>query len=165
MQGELENPDVWNDPERAQRLGKERARLEGIVNTVVRLDDGLVEAHDLLELAGDEDDADTVSAVPTDLAGLEKHLRELERQVMGNRDMNLAQESRTELLRMPFRDHIPEEHWPLVLDWTYSNMSKLFDVGYQTGCAFVEDHKARLERSIGDGRTLKVPGDAAAAPV
>jgi peptide chain release factor 2 len=78
VQGELENPDVWNDPERAQRLGKERARLEGIVSTVVRLDDGLVEARDLLELAGDEDDADTVSAVQTDIAGLEKHLCELE---------------------------------------------------------------------------------------
>ena len=40
VQGELENPDIWNDPEKAQRLGKERARLETIVNTIVKLDDG-----------------------------------------------------------------------------------------------------------------------------
>ncbi len=78
MQGELENPDVWNDPEKAQRLGKERARLEGIVNTIVRLDDGLVEAHDLLELAGDEDDAETASAVEADIESLDKHLAALE---------------------------------------------------------------------------------------
>ncbi len=63
MQGELENPDIWNDPEKAQRLGKERARLEAIVNTIVALDDGLVEARELLDLAGDEDDAETAAVV------------------------------------------------------------------------------------------------------
>ncbi len=78
MQGELEDPDVWNDPEKAQRLGKERARLEGIVNTVVRLDDGLADACDLLELAGAEDDAETVGAVEADIAGLDQRLAELE---------------------------------------------------------------------------------------
>ncbi len=78
MQGELENPDIWNDPEKAQRLGKERARLEAIVNTIVALDDGLVEARELLELAGDEDDADTVAVVEADIAGLDERLVELE---------------------------------------------------------------------------------------
>jgi len=78
VQGELENPDIWNDPEKAQRLGKERARLETIVNTIVKLDDGLVEARDLLELAGDEDDAETVHVVEADIAGLDEHLAKLE---------------------------------------------------------------------------------------
>ena len=78
MQGELENPDIWNDPEKAQRLGKERARLEAIVNTIVKLDDGLVEARDLLELAGDEDDAETVHVVEADIEALDEHLAELE---------------------------------------------------------------------------------------
>ncbi len=78
MQGELENPDIWNDPEKAQRLGKERARLEAIVNTIVALDDGLVEARELLELAGDEDDAETAAVMEVDIAGLEERLAELE---------------------------------------------------------------------------------------
>jgi peptide chain release factor 2 len=78
VQGELEIPDVWNDPEKAQRLGKERARLEGIVNTVVRLDDGLADACDLLELAEAEDDAETAGAVEADIAGLDQRLAELE---------------------------------------------------------------------------------------
>jgi peptide chain release factor 2 len=78
VQGELENPDIWNDPEKAQRLGKERARLEAIVNTIVVLDDGLVEARELLELAGDEDDAETAAVVEVDIAGLEERLAELE---------------------------------------------------------------------------------------
>jgi peptide chain release factor 2 len=78
VQGELENPDVWSDREKAQRLGKDRVRLEGIVNTIVKLDDGLVEARDLLELARDEDDAETVGVVESDIAGLDKNLAELE---------------------------------------------------------------------------------------
>lgn len=56
--------------------------------------------------------------------------------------------NRTELLRMPFRDHIPEEQWPEVLDWSYSNMSTLFDVGVKTGEAFVEKYRERLDRSM-----------------
>ena len=88
MQGELEDPDIWNDPEKAQRLGKDRARLEGIVNTIVKLDDGLIEAHDLLELAGGEDDAETVSVVEVDIAGLDKDLAELEFRRMFNGELD-----------------------------------------------------------------------------
>ncbi len=31
---ELEQPGVWDDPENAQKLGKERSRLEKIVVTI-----------------------------------------------------------------------------------------------------------------------------------
>jgi hypothetical protein len=48
------------------------------------------------------------------------------------------------VMRMPFRDHIPEDRWPKVLDWSYSNMSALFDIGYETGAQFVKDHKSAL---------------------
>ena len=34
---ELEVPDIWNNPEQAQALGKERSILEGIVNTLIDL--------------------------------------------------------------------------------------------------------------------------------
>ena len=88
MQGELENPEVWNDPEKAQRLGKDRARLEGIVNTIVKLDDGLVEANELLQMAGDEDDAETVGVVEADIAGLDKDLAALEFRRMFNGELD-----------------------------------------------------------------------------
>jgi len=88
VQGELENPEVWNDPEEAQRLGKDRARLEAIVNTIVKLDDGLSEAHDLLQMAGDEDDAETVGVVEADIAGLDKHLAQLEFRRMFNGELD-----------------------------------------------------------------------------
>ena len=78
MLGELEDPAVWSDPDKAQRLGRERARLEDIVNTIAKLDGGLAEAHDLLELAGDEADTETVDAVEADVARLDERLVELE---------------------------------------------------------------------------------------
>lgn len=34
VNAELEQPDVWNEPERAQALGKERSSLEAIVDTL-----------------------------------------------------------------------------------------------------------------------------------
>lgn len=52
-----------------------------------------------------------------------------------------------EVLRMPFRDHMPEEQWAKVLDWSYSNMSALFDIGYETGQAFAKKHKSKILES------------------
>ena len=48
IQRELEQPNVWNNPERAQKLGQDRARLEEIVGTLQRMSKGLVDARELL---------------------------------------------------------------------------------------------------------------------
>jgi len=56
---ELAEPSVWEQPERAQALGKERASLELVVKTINDLDSGSTDAHDLLEMAVAEDDIDT----------------------------------------------------------------------------------------------------------
>ena len=37
---ELEDPDIWNQPEIAQKLGKERASLETIVKTIDDVEEG-----------------------------------------------------------------------------------------------------------------------------
>src|SRR5690606_40304279 len=52
---ELEDPNVWNDPERAQSLGKERSSLEQVVNTLQRLAQGLDDVEGLVELARSEE--------------------------------------------------------------------------------------------------------------
>lgn len=75
---ELENPDVWNDPERAQKLGQQRASLQGTIDVIDALDAGLGDAGDLLELAREEDDTDTVDAVAADLAEFESRVAGLE---------------------------------------------------------------------------------------
>jgi NTE family protein len=54
-----------------------------------------------------------------------------------NKDWNL------DLIRIEF--DIPEKHWPKVLDWSYSNLSTLFDIGYEAGQKFFEKHKRILQ--------------------
>ncbi len=79
---ELENPAVWENPERAQALGKERAQLDKVVTGLTTLDSGLDDASVLLEMARDDDDSETVSAVASDLDGFEHSIMELEFQRM-----------------------------------------------------------------------------------
>jgi predicted acylesterase/phospholipase RssA len=47
---------------------------------------------------------------------------------------------RRRLLKVDLTGAIPESHWPEVLDWSQSNMTLLFDVGYQAGIAFCREH-------------------------
>ena len=78
MQRELEQPDVWNDPDRAQALGQERSQLEKVVAMLDTLTAGLSDAHDLLELAVEEDDEDTISELVSDLERFEREVDGLE---------------------------------------------------------------------------------------
>ena len=48
---ELESPEVWNEPERAQALGKEKVALEQVVETIEKLEAGAEDVAGLLELA------------------------------------------------------------------------------------------------------------------
>jgi peptide chain release factor 2 len=75
---ELESPDVWNDPERAQSLGRERANLDKIVGGLRRVGEGLGEGAELLDLAEAEGDEDTAQAVVADVARIEVELGKLE---------------------------------------------------------------------------------------
>lgn len=75
---ELEDPAVWNKPEYAQELGRERVALEKVVETIDSLNHTLSDAADLLDMAVEEGDEDTVSSVASDLKEAEKQLDELE---------------------------------------------------------------------------------------
>ena len=92
VMGELEDPEVWNDPERAQGLGRERASLEAVVNGIDELSDGLADADDLLEMAVEEGDAGTVDSIAEDVEGFEKRVADLEfrRMFAGEMDSNNA---------------------------------------------------------------------------
>ena len=75
---ELENPEVWSRPEHAQALGRERAQLENVVTVLDQITQGVADAHDLLELAAEEHDEDTVAGISADTGKLEKKVAELE---------------------------------------------------------------------------------------
>ncbi len=89
---ELAEPSVWDDPERAQDLGRERSSLENVVATLENLDEGLTDSGELLEMSAAEDDTDSIESVVSDIDLLEKQLETLEfrRMFSGEMDQNNA---------------------------------------------------------------------------
>ncbi len=87
---ELEDPEVWNDPDRAQALGKERSSLEAVVATVDELTEGLADAGDLLDMAVEEDDEETLDSLVADLDDYERKVATLEFRRMFSGEMDAA---------------------------------------------------------------------------
>ena len=89
---ELENPKIWDNPEQAQALGKERGQLEIVVNTIRDLEQGMSDAEELLLMAVEENDEATIDTVVDDLADFEKRVADLEfrRMFSGEMDPNNA---------------------------------------------------------------------------
>ena len=84
----MAEPSVWDDPERAQELGRERSSLEGIVRTIEKLDTGAVDARDLLEMAAAEDDEDTAAEIESEIGAMIELLEQLEFRRMFNGEMD-----------------------------------------------------------------------------
>lgn len=87
---ELEQPEVWNEPDRAQALGKERASLEAIVDTLNALNNGLDDVEGLVELAVEAEDEETFQEAEQELEGLADKLAELEFRRMFSGDMDAS---------------------------------------------------------------------------
>lgn len=89
---ELEDSAVWDDPDNAQALGRERASLESVVQTIESLDAGLNDAKELLDMAVEEQDADTINEIEVELSSLTEELEMLEfrRMFSGEMDINNA---------------------------------------------------------------------------
>ncbi|OUX88958.1 MAG: peptide chain release factor 2 [Alteromonas sp. TMED35] len=87
---ELENPDVWNEPDRAQALGKEKVALEQIVETIHNLDQGTEDVEGLVELAVEAEDEETFEEAQNELNSLIEALEKLEfrRMFSGPNDAN-----------------------------------------------------------------------------
>lgn len=89
---DLGEPSVWDKPERAQALGRERAALEMVVKTIDDLDNGVRDSRELLDMAVEEDDESMVADVQAELERLDKQLGVLEfrRMFSGETDANNA---------------------------------------------------------------------------
>ncbi|WP_420935373.1 peptide chain release factor 2 [Alteromonas sp. A081] len=87
---ELESPDVWNEPDKAQALGKEKVALEQIVDTIHNLDQGTEDVEGLVELAVEAEDEETFEEAQNELNSLIKALEQLEfrRMFSGPNDAN-----------------------------------------------------------------------------
>ena len=63
----MAEPSVWEQPDRARELGRERVSLETIVHAIEKLDTNVIDARDLLELASGEDDEATVAEIESEV--------------------------------------------------------------------------------------------------
>ncbi|HSH42994.1 MAG TPA: peptide chain release factor 2 [Arenicellales bacterium] len=87
---QLEQPDVWNEPERAQELGQTRARLARVVHNLEEIRKAVADAADLVELAREESDPELLESVEDDLGDIDRKLAELEFQRMFSGPMDAS---------------------------------------------------------------------------
>lgn len=89
---ELEQPQVWNDPERAQALGQEKAQLESVIGQLEDARAQLVDMDDLVALIKEESDQKAFEALVSDLNAIESKIEALEfrRMFSGKMDPNHA---------------------------------------------------------------------------
>jgi peptide chain release factor 2 len=80
----LENPNVWNEPKRAQELGREKKTLEAVVETIDHLASNLSDNSELFELSKDDDDLPALATIEAEAAKLGETVEQLEFRRMFN---------------------------------------------------------------------------------
>ena len=80
----LENPNVWNEPKRAQELGREKRSLETVVHTIDHLSSNLSDNGELYEMSKEDSDFDGLLAIEGEAQKLEKIVADLEFRLMFN---------------------------------------------------------------------------------
>ncbi len=80
----LENPSVWNEPKRAQELGREKRTLEAVVQTIDHLNSNLADNTELFEMSKADSDFDGLLAIEAEGAKLEEIVAQLEFRRMFN---------------------------------------------------------------------------------
>ena len=88
----VEDPDLWSDSDKAQKIMKERTRLDGSVSSVRKVETNLNDTIELLEMAEAENDQDMIDEAEGSLAAMkvevEKH--QIESMLSGEADPNDA---------------------------------------------------------------------------
>ncbi len=84
----LEDPNIWNDAQRAQELGRELRSLEGVVLSLNAIEQNLNDTGDLFEMAREENDDDTLNAVSADIDSIEKNVAAMEFRRMFNNPLD-----------------------------------------------------------------------------
>src|SRR5882757_4612866 len=80
----LENPKVWDEPKRAQELGREKRTLETVVETIDHLTGNLADSSELYEMSKEEGDEGALLSIEVDAKKLEDTVAQLEFRRMFN---------------------------------------------------------------------------------
>ena len=84
----LEDPKVWDDPKRAQVLGREKKSVEALVQKMRTLESAIGDSGELFAMARSDDDEATLVAVDADVTALAKQVADLEFQRMFNNPLD-----------------------------------------------------------------------------
>lgn len=87
---ELENPELWNNPDEATKISKEKSVLDGIIGVIESLDGTLDDASAMLDLAVEENDESLLLDVQSELDNAKAKVEDLEfkRMFGGEMDAN-----------------------------------------------------------------------------
>ncbi|MBQ7703359.1 MAG: PCRF domain-containing protein, partial [Firmicutes bacterium] len=72
---EIEQPDFWNNAEYARKVMTEKSRMEQTIQSYEKMETGLRDIEEMIELCEMEEDEDTADAIVEDF---EKYKEELE---------------------------------------------------------------------------------------
>jgi peptide chain release factor 2 len=81
---------LWNDPEKAQALGRERSQLEMVVLDLKNLQQQIKDYQELIELAKLEEDEASIQDIGLECQNIEKKIAEFEFRRMFNGEMDHA---------------------------------------------------------------------------
>jgi len=84
VKASLEDPTVWNDPKRAQELGREKKALDGVVLTLDTLTSELSDNSELYQMSKDDGDEAGLLTIEADTAKLAATIEGLEFRRMFN---------------------------------------------------------------------------------
>lgn len=92
MSRELEDPNLWQEPNKAQKLNREKMHLETTLNDFEALENGLADACALVDAAIEEGDEATLSEIADEIDDLQASLErfEFQRMFSGQMDANNA---------------------------------------------------------------------------
>jgi peptide chain release factor 2 len=74
----LENPSVWNEPKRAQELGREKKSLETVVDTIDHLASNLSDNTELYDMSKADGDMDGLAAISNEVNALREIVEQFE---------------------------------------------------------------------------------------
>jgi peptide chain release factor 2 len=86
----MESPKLWDNPEHAQALGKEKVLLESIVLNIEQMRAQLIDAEELFTMAKEENDESLIGDLVNDLQQVEQKVQDLEFRRMFSGEMDHA---------------------------------------------------------------------------
>ena len=146
----LEDPSVWNDPKKAQELGREKKSLDDVVVTLTRLTQELSDNTELFDMSKADGDEDGLITIEAETKALMADIEKLEFRRMFNNEADSCN---------AFLDIQSGAGGTEACDWASMLLRQYLKYAERKGFkATVEDESAGDVAGI-KGATIKIEGD------